>query len=150
MRKPQAGFTLVELMIAIAIVGILAAVAIPSYQDYVRRGQIPDALAALSDYRIKLETYYQDNRNYGVGDGSCAGASTAAWKEFKAPAGSKFQFECITGDGAQRFTLRAKGLSGTAVAGHHYTLNSDNTKATEKFKGTAVNKECWLVNGSEC
>jgi type IV pilus assembly protein PilE len=150
MHERQAGFTLVELLIAIAIVGILAAVAIPSYRDYVRRGQIPDALASLSDYRIKLESYYQDYRSYGKGDGKCGGESTASWKDFVAPAGSKFSFECVTGDSAQRFTVRAKGLANTPVDGHQYSIDSNNTRKTEKFKGTTVDKSCWLVSGSEC
>ncbi|MFN4116268.1 MAG: type IV pilin protein [Inhella sp.] len=149
MRKSQAGFSLVELMIAVAIVGVLAAVAIPSYRDYVRRGQIPDALAALSDYRIKLETYYQDYRNYGVGN-DCAVSSSAAWKNFTAPAGSKFAYKCATTDSGQGFLLTATGKTGSAVAGHEYTLDHNNSKVTVSFKGAASGKACWLVNGSEC
>lgn len=149
MRKPNAGFSLVELMIAVAIIGILASVAIPSYRDYVRRGQIPDALAALSDYRIKLEAYYQDYRNYGDGD-ACASSSTANWKDFKAPDGSKFAYKCATSDGGQGFVLTASGNTGTAVAGHEYTLDHNNSKVTVTFKGKAAGKSCWLVNGSEC
>ncbi len=48
----NAGFTLIELMIAVAVVAILAAVALPSYQDYVRRGNIPEATSALGQGRI--------------------------------------------------------------------------------------------------
>lgn len=150
MRGSQKGFTLVELLITIAIVGILTAVALPSYRDYVRRGSIPEALAALADYRIKLESYYQDYRNYGGADGSCGTNATAAWKDFKGPAGSKFEFECTTAAGGQEFTVRAKGLGGTAVVGHEYTINHANARVTEKFKGAVSGKACWLVSGSEC
>lgn len=148
MRKPQAGFTLVELMIAIAIVGILAAVAIPNYQDYVRKGQLPEAHGALADYRIRLEGYYQDNRNYG--SDACASNTAAAWRTFTAPAGAKFSYSCELSDEGQGYLLTATGRAGTPAAGHVYTLNHDNTKATVTFKGAASGKTCWLVSGNEC
>ena len=56
------GFTLIELMIAVAIIAILAAIAIPSYSEYVRRGRITEAISALSGMRVKMEQYFQDNR----------------------------------------------------------------------------------------
>ena len=60
------GFTLIELMIVIAVVAILAAVALPAYGDYLRRGQLPEAFTNLADLRVKMEQYYQDNRSYGA------------------------------------------------------------------------------------
>ena len=50
----QRGFTLIELMIAIAVIGILSAIAYPSYTDYVRRGQLAEAFANLSDFRVRI------------------------------------------------------------------------------------------------
>lgn len=146
-RRQSAGFTLMELMITVAIVGILAAVAVPSYQDYVRRGQIPEGLAALSDLRVKMETYYQDNRGYGVG--ACADASNAAWASFTAPADSRFSYSCRL-DGSQRYTLTVTGNAGSMMAGYAYTLDQDNQKRTTSFKGASVAKACWLTKGAEC
>jgi type IV pilus assembly protein PilE len=146
-RRRSAGFTLMELMITVAIVGILAAVAIPSYQDYVRRGQIPEGLAALSDFRVKMETYYQDNRGYG--GNACADGTTAKWASFTAPDDSRFSYSCEL-DGAQKYTVTVTGKSGTMMSGYAYTIDQDNQKATTKFKGASVTKACWLIKGGEC
>lgn len=62
----QHGFTLIEVMIVVAIIGILAAIAIPSYRDYILRGQIVDAHTALSAMRADMERHYQDNRTYAT------------------------------------------------------------------------------------
>lgn len=143
------GFTLVELMITVAIVGILTAVAVPAYKDYARRGQLPDAFASLADYRIKLEQYYQDNRRYGTS--SCAdGANAPAWNNF-APASAKyFSFACtLNVAGGQGFLLTATGISGQAV-GHVYTLDFNNVRGTTQFKGASSSKACWLLKGDEC
>ena len=65
------GFTLIEVMVVVAIVGILAAIALPSYADYVRRSKIIEATRGLSDFRTRMEQYFLDNRTYV---GGCAGA----------------------------------------------------------------------------
>jgi type IV pilus assembly protein PilE len=147
-RRCARGFTLIEVMITAAIVAILAAVALPSYRDHVRRSALPEAFTALSDYRIKLEQYFQDNKNYGTTNGgACAnGASAPAWNTF-VPAGAKyFTYACVVaGTG---YTLTATGSS--VAAGHVYTLNDSNQQATTQFKGATVAKTCWLQKGSEC
>lgn len=148
---PQRGFTLIEVMVTVAIVGILAAVAFPAYTDYVRRGALPESFSQLSDYRVKMEQYYQDNRNYG--GAACAdGAAAPSWKNF-APTGAKsFTYACAVSDAAgQGYTITATGRTGTSAAGHVYTLNHANLQTTTTFKGATVsNKNCWLVKGSEC
>lgn len=64
--KTQNGFSLIELMIVLMIIGILAAIGIPSYQDYVRNAKIAEATSTLLQYRAFMEQYYQDMRGYGV------------------------------------------------------------------------------------
>ena len=60
----QLGFTLIELMIAVAIVGIIAAVAVPNYTEYVKRASRAEAAAALLDTANKQEQFFVDNREY--------------------------------------------------------------------------------------
>lgn len=64
------GFTLVELMIVVAIIGILAAIAIPNYQQYTRKGKFTEVIAATSPYKLAVNLCYQD--------GTCQGGTTAA------------------------------------------------------------------------
>lgn len=66
----EAGFTIIEMMITVAIVGVLAAIALPMYFSYIQRSRIIEATTALGDLRSQMEKYYMDNRTY-VGGGLC-------------------------------------------------------------------------------
>jgi type IV pilus assembly protein PilE len=150
-RRGHRGFTLIEVMIVVAIVAILAAVALPNYINYVRRGQLPEGPAALSDFRVKMEQYYQDNRNYGTTN--CADVSPPSWATSTPTltyvAAKYFGYSCALTNGGQGYTLMATGSTGRAV-GTTYTLNSANSQGTTSFAGVAVGKTCWLVRGNEC
>lgn len=141
------GFTLLEIMIVVAIVAILAAIAIPAYSDYVRRGQVSEAFGYLSDLRVKMEQFYQDNRNYG--NQSCGNDGTNQVVAFSSISEKYFGFSCALSQTKQEYTITATGSSGRAV-GHVYTINQNNVQATTKFKGATVNKSCWLARGDEC
>ncbi|HGG9693731.1 TPA: pilin, partial [Neisseria meningitidis] len=77
MNTLQKGFTLIELMIVIAIVGILAAVALPAYQDYTARAQVSEAILLAEGQKSAVTEYYL---NHGIwpGDNSSAGVATSS------------------------------------------------------------------------
>ncbi|MGL6040469.1 MAG: type IV pilin protein [Deefgea sp.] len=140
------GFTLIELMITVAIIGILASIAIPAYGDYVRRAKATEAASSLSTLRLKLEQFYQDNRNYGASS-KCGFNSSQV---VSLTSDRYFTISCALASDAQGYTLTATG-SLQASNDHVYTLTDTNVKSTTKFKGSSVSgKACWLVSGSEC
>jgi type IV pilus assembly protein PilA len=69
MKKAQAGFTLIELMIVVAIIGILAAVALPAYQDYTKRAKVSEIILAASACRTTITEVYQ-SASSGVAPGA--------------------------------------------------------------------------------
>jgi type IV pilus assembly protein PilA len=74
MKKTQQGFTLIELMIVVAIIGILAAIAIPAYQDYTARAQMSEAMSLASGVRTSVSEFYQNNGAF-PSDNTEAGAA---------------------------------------------------------------------------
>jgi len=156
-RTGNAGFTLIELMVVLAIIAILATIAVPMYSDYVRRAQLSEAFNNLNDYQVKMEQYYQDNKNYGTGGTTACtdSASPPSWAFPTQPTGARyFTYVCLltgaSGTLNQAYTLTATGSAAAAV-GHTFTLNTGNVRTTTQFKGSAVsNKNCWLSTGNEC
>ncbi len=134
------GFTLIELMIAVAIVSILAAIALPSYSEYVRRGRITEAISTLSGMRVKMEQYFQDNRTY-VGSCGASGSSVAPLPDAK-----NFAYACPTRT-ATAYTITATGLAGTSLDGFQYTIDQSNTRATVmSAPSTWPSKaDCWVL-----
>ncbi len=124
------GFTLIELMIVVAIVGILLAIAVPSYREYVRRGAVEEALANMSSGRVGLEQFFLDNRTYE--DAPCP-ASTA-----------RFTIACVSD--ATSYTITATG-SGN-VLGFIYTINQTGGRTTAGAWGAG---NCWVTRkGDTC
>lgn len=138
--KYAKGFTLVELMITVAIIGILSAVAIPSYSEHVIRGKLVEAPGELANGRIKFEQFFQDNRTY-------AGAELVV-----CPAATKhFTYDCGAPDAAT-YTITAENKAGQGlgvVGDYAYTINQSNAKTTTQFKGAASAAPCWLMKAGD-
>jgi type IV pilus assembly protein PilE len=143
----QAGFTLIEVMTVVLVMGILAAIAIPNYRDYVRRAISSEAPPVLADGRTRVEQYFLDNRTYA----SAAGSTTCGG--FANRTENHFAYSCVAANTtpALTYTITATGSSGPVV-GDVYTINESNQRRTTNFQGTAYStaKTCWIVRGSEC
>jgi len=140
--KKASGFTLIEILIVVAIIGILATIAVPSYTDYVRRGKLQEAVGGLSDARVKVEQFFLDNRTYQGGGGSwkCGG---------QAPASRYFSFTCESTDST--YLMTATGIAAQGTDGMTYTLNQANVKGSS-FSGLAGwnnSSTCWILKKGE-
>ena len=133
------GFSLIELMVVVAIIGILAAIALPQYSTYVTRSKFADATSGLASKRVRLEQSFQDNRTY-VGATDCN--SDTATSQY-------FTFSCSAAT-ATAFTLQAVGRS--SMAGFTFTINESGTRATTvTATGWTGNTGCWITNkGGAC
>ena len=120
------GFTLVELMIVVAIIAIIAAIAIPQYSQYVINAKTTHAKNDLLQMATLQEQYYQDCRQYAANAGTGAVVSAAGtcgnvitWPDANsAPSaasstvsGKYFQYTIATANSAQNFTIQAKGYA---------------------------------------
>ncbi len=138
----QKGFTLVEVMIVVAIIGILAAIALPSYNDYMTRGKIPDATSNLAVMRVRLEQFYQDNKTY-LNAPDCNNNATAS---------KYFTFGCTTAGSATGYVLEATGVG--TMAGFAYNIDQTNLRTTVSVPAgwTVPNPNtCWTIRkGGVC
>jgi len=141
--KRGLGFSLVELLVVVAIIGILAAIAVPQYSDYVTRSKITEATATLSEHRVRMEQFFQDNRTYA---GACTAGTVAP-----VPTGRYFTYACSALT-ATTFTVTATGVAAEGMNGFVFTINQANARATTGVPaGWATNTNCWVTKkGGVC
>jgi type IV pilus assembly protein PilE len=133
--KKKNGFSFIELMVVVVIIGILSSIALPSYRDYVLRSQMTEGISSLGSMRVKMEQFFQDNRTY---DGACVAGTIAA----KPTNLNYFTINCsnLTDE---TYLITATGL------GFTFTLDETNQRSTSTAPdGWTTNDTCWVTNKS--
>lgn len=123
-RAVVTGFTLVELMIVVAIIAILTAVALPNYQDYVLRSKLVEPTNQLVSVRALMEQYFQDNRTYV--SGGAIGVSPCVTP----PTVKDFTITCTPVPTATTYTIVATGNTGAMTQGFKYSIDQDGNQST--------------------
>ncbi len=137
-RRRQQGFTLIEVMIVVAIIGILSAIALPSYNEYIRRGHRTEARASLLQMAQWMERAATANGIYPT-----AAANTAAVAAALSSA-QKDRYTITMASTTSTFTVTAspKGAQATDKCGS-YTLTQTGTRGASPLTGGATVADCW-------
>ena len=134
MNKRQAGFSLIEIMIAVVVIGILTAVALPSYNGYMMRARLVEAFSGLAGVQTKMEQHWSNTRSY---EGFDAAALAQMPKDSE-----HFTFE-LTEASASAYLLTATGEG--AADGFVFTIDQNGHRATTAAPdGWSTNDDCWV------
>lgn len=117
------GFTLIELMIVVAIVGILSMLAYPAYRDYVTRGSLTDAASGLTQARVDMEAYFQNFRTYAPSAGATPPCQTPQTN-------GKFIIQCPATPSATAYKLTATSTEAN-LSGFRFSVTQADVRATE-------------------
>lgn len=146
MRKRNRGFTLLELMIVVAVIAILTAVAIPNYRQFVLRSHRSEAIIALTEMANLQEKFYSGNNRYIITSASIAPSlfypTATPNSYYLLSAGAP------TGGGNQGYTLTAtyNGTQTADTACKTFTLDNVGRKAATNSSdatSTAITQKCW-------
>jgi type IV pilus assembly protein PilA len=132
MKRIQQGFTLIELMIVVAIIGILAAVALPAYQDYTKRAKMSEVVLAASACRTTITEVYQSGS-------SGPGSNNWGCEASQAGGASKHVAKIETDDNGV-VTVTAQGIDATLIDGKKVTLVPYADATTKMVVATHLGK----------
>ena len=121
--KREAGFTLIELMIVVAIIAILAAIALPAYQDYVARAQVSEGLGLSTGAKLAIATYYGDRGEFPA-DNSAAGLAASS-----SIVGNYVSGLTVNNVGTISVTFSASRAS-AKISGHTLTLQAQDNNGS--------------------
>jgi type IV pilus assembly protein PilE len=136
MQRNNGGFSLIELLITIVIIGILTAVAVPSYGKYMLQTRLTEAYTSLAGFQPVAEQYWSNYRTYGD-----VGAASLA--ERLPPVTGNFTY-VLSGTSASAYTLTATG-NGPAAAFVFTIDQSGNRATTAAPSGWTLNNTCWIA-----
>jgi type IV pilus assembly protein PilA len=148
MKSFQKGFTLIELMIVIAIIGILAAIAIPAYQNYTIRAQVTEGLSLADTYKTAVAEFYQNNGQFPTGV-SVAGSATT----IPMPGASSGKYvSAVTVDGSGNIQINYGGPQASkklpAASVLFLQVGTDTNQDVEWLCGTATKPGTMTLNGA--
>jgi type IV pilus assembly protein PilE len=135
-KRYLAGFSMIELMIVLVIIAILAAIAIPSYRQYVLRGHRTDATRALQDLASRQENYFFSNNRYPSSMSSINGSSSVAGPYFSVAIPS-----ASSTDYTLRATAQGTQMKDTSCAS--FSLNRAGQRTALSTSGTDTTTSCW-------
>ncbi len=133
MKPRNNGFSLIEVMVTVAIIGLVTAVALPQYSDYVLRGRLTEAYAAMATVQPNAEQYWANRRTY-VDFDTLSGVFPAATTNFT---------YALSGASTSAYTVTATGRA--KAAGFVYTIDQQGTRATPFAPtGWTTSTSCWV------